>query len=108
MDTIKVIGFVRKFVGSEAEFKSELNSVGTVMIVRGKVNTVRATSKGYNKIVTDLENLSPKTREKLSTVDIDRWGSAIAVIIKAPGKTPLFIDTQGYDYPRYKGYVITE
>lgn len=69
------------------------------------VNHVSVNSEQYNKILNTLDDLPVKVLSKVKRVSVKDWGTALAVIIKSKGKKPLVIDTQGFNYPRYKSWI---
>jgi len=58
----------------------------------------------YDTLYT-LEPLLPSLEDKVSGYEISSWGYASG-FIATDGNRWLLIDTQGYDYPRYKSPLI--
>ena len=67
-------------------------------VIKGRVPIVNVTSDQFVKIYKTLERLPLKVMNK-----INKTGSTV-IIVKS-GSKKLTIDTQGYDYPRYKSLV---
>ena len=66
---------------------------------------INVSSNEYNRIAKTLDSIPPhilKQMVKLHTRS--EWGHIIGGII-TDGKRQLLVDTQGSDYPRYKGVI---
>jgi hypothetical protein len=60
----------------------------------------------YENIMNSLMDLPLHVRDKMKKVKTsDSWGYIFGGIIKTPSRKGLVVDTQGYNYPRYKGFV---
>lgn len=63
---------------------------------------IRVTPSEYNNIGESLDDLHPNILAQMKKINVGSWGYIFGGII-TDGKRFLLIDTQGDNYPRYKG-----
>lgn len=84
--------------------KEDLETEGKTLKLCG-VPEITVPKKEYEKILNDLPVLSKRILNKTKLIPVGEWGKSKAIVIKTKGKKPLAVDTQGFNYPRYKSYL---
>jgi hypothetical protein len=65
------------------------------------IPVVNVSRSEFDKLANTLDDLSPKLKAKVQRFSCSDWGAGFGFLAKF-GKSEIVIDTQGYDYPRYK------
>ena len=102
--TCTIVAWNRKVLGKK-DFYNDVNDPSSSKHTLCGLNEVTVTKKQYDNVLDKLDDLPKSILNKTKIVSVDNWGKSQAVVIKAPGKRKLAIDTQGYNYARYKSFV---
>jgi len=73
-------------------------------ILLDKTYIVKVSKTQYQQIAGTLNDIPRNILDKSKTFRTDKWGYMYGFIM-TDGRRYMAIDTQGYDYPRYKGVI---